>query len=176
MRFSPRVFWWSILSVPAIASAQTLTTTRVPGAVTNFPSPDANSFTTNPKLQLQLPFNDRQHTFLFGPKWEVFAHNRFGVDVWALGGNAKKFALADPFVAPTDATPPLLRDPSTPLSQGRFMGDNGRALVLGGSVNYKINDYLTYDIAKPEFLMIQVKGAPLHDFRIASGMRLSFGK
>jgi hypothetical protein len=113
---------------------------------------------------------------MFGPKLKLLDHNRFSLNVWTLGGIAKRFALMDPFVLPTDATPPLVRDPSSPISQTRFMGTNGLAISVGGSVGLKITNRLVYDIVTPEYLVVRGKDSPTHDFRVSGGFRLNLDK
>lgn len=162
MRFVLLGRWCFILLVPTSVSGQALTASPASGATptTSFFSPTDKSFATGPHLQWPLPFNGQQHTFMFSPKWQVWNHNRFSMNVWALGGVAKRFALMDPFVLPVDATPPLVRDLSSPFSQKRFMGPNGVAISLGSSLSFRITDRIVYEIAKPEYLIEKGRTRP----------------
>jgi hypothetical protein len=165
--------WCFILLVPAYGSGQTFTATEALRATPSgsFLSLPNKTFVTGPRLQWPLPFNAEQHTFMFGPKWKLFDRNRFSVNVWALGGVAKRFALMDPFVLPTNAKPPLVSEPFQPP---HFMGPNGLAVSVGGSVGLKITDHLKYDVVTPEYLTVRGRG-PTHDLRVSSGFRLNFG-
>jgi hypothetical protein len=163
-----------------LVSGQTFNATHSLGAppTSSFLSLTNKNYVTGPRLEWSLPYNTQQHTFLFGPKWKLLDHNRFSLNVWALGGVAKRFALMDPLVLPTDAKPPLVRDLSSPASLTRFMGPNGLAISVGGSLGFKITDRLVYDIVTPEYLYVRgkdspVRGNPLtHDFRVSGGFRV----
>lgn len=170
--------WWFMLMIPAFVSGQTFTTTQPSGAAPNssFLSLTDRTFVTGPRLQWALPFNTQQHTYMFGPKWKVLDRNRFTVNAWATGGMAKRFALIDPFVLPTDATPPLVREPFQPP---HVMGANGLAISVGGSLGFKITDHLVYDILTPEYLFVRGKdspNSPTHDFRVSAGFRVVLPK
>ena len=171
--------WWFILLVPALLSGQTFTATQPSGATPNgsFLSLRDKTFVTGPRLQWVSPFNTQQHTYMFGPKWKVLDRNRFILNIWATGGVAKRFALIDPFVLPTDATPPLVRGPFQPP---HVMGANGLAISVGGSLGFKITNRLVYDIVTPEYLMFRRDGlptdAPTHVFRVSGGFRVILPK
>ena len=170
--------WWFVLLVPALISGQTFTLTQPSLATPNssFLSLTDKSFVTGPRLKWALPFNTQQHTYMFGPKFKLLDHNRFSLNVWALGGVAKRFSLIDPFVLPTDATPPLVREPFQPP---HVMGANGLALSVGGSLGFKLTDHLVYDIVTPEYLILRGWGsptAPTRDFRVSGGFRVVLPK
>jgi len=143
------------------------------GQTVDFLAPPPASYVTGPKVEWQLPYNVRQHTFLFGPDVRVYTGKRLSVGLWALGGVAKRFALLDPAAKPTDATPPLLHDPMKPTS---FNGANVTALSLGGKVDYRVTDHLTYRILQPELLLVRFQNSTVRDSRISTGVNLTFGK
>lgn len=140
-----------------------------------FSSP-GNSFVIHPNLELKLPWNAEQHTFLFGPEFHLFLGKRLTINAWALGGVAKRFSLMDPLRQPTDATPPHYGLPSMPINASALNGANGLAMSLGGSIDYRVSDHLTYRIVQPEHLVISVEGSQRSDSRLSTGLRFSFGK
>jgi hypothetical protein len=138
-------------------------------------SPASKSFVVSPKLEFKLPWNADQHTFLFGPAYHVFLGTHLSLNFWSQAGVAKRFALMNPLTQPTDATPPrfgLLSGPSS----SRFNGANEFAVSLGGSVDYKISDHLTYRIVQREYLFMNVNGTPTPDRRTSTSIRFSFGR
>ena len=139
-------------------------------------SPASKSFVVIPKLEFKLPWNADQHTFLLGPAYHVFLGSHLSLNFWSQAGVAKRFALRNPLTQPTDATPPRFGLPSGPMSSSRFNGANEFAVSLGGSVDYKVSDRLTYRIVQPEYLLMNVKGAPTPDRRISTSIRFSFGR
>jgi hypothetical protein len=179
MTRSFRFGWWFILWVPASAFGQTLAAGSVAGTTptVNFFAPVPRNFVTNSKLEWNLPFNAKQHTFLFGPEVRVFATNRLTIKARALAGVAKRFSLLDPLSQPTDATPPLLRNPSILPADVPFTGVNGIAASFGASVDYRVNDHLLYRILQPEFLVVPFKTTYKdYDLRVSTGLRFTFGK
>src|SRR5215469_13953747 len=56
-------------------------------------SPSTASFEINPSLRFKLAANGSQHTLLFGPEYHFFLGNRVSINLWAMAGNIKRFAL-----------------------------------------------------------------------------------
>src|SRR5215831_15816775 len=69
-------------------------------------SPGTGSFPITPGLRFKVATNGNQHTFLLGPEYHLFLGNRVAINLWAAGGEMKRFALMNPFKQPIDATPP----------------------------------------------------------------------
>ena len=144
-------------------------------------SPVRPSFAASPRLEFRLPWNAEQHTFLFGPEFHVRVGRGIGVNGWAVGGVAKRFALMDALAEPTDATPPHFGSPTTPAFLPAFNGANETAVSFGGSVDYRIGDWFRYRIVQTEYLdlpslYMPVKNAARGSLRVSTGLRLSFGK
>ena len=151
--------------------------TTGPGISTNYVfSKPAPGFKVSSKLEFKLPWNADQHTFLLGPQATIALGRRFSFHSWALAGNAKRFALMEPLAAPTDATPPHFGLPGMPVNSSFFNGANEKTMSLGGSLDYRVTDHLTYRPAQLDYLLMQNTGRVLHDARWSTGVRLSFGK
>ena len=139
-------------------------------------SPQPGSFEINPSLQFKAVTNGNQHTFLLGPEYHLFLGNRIAINIWAMAGNMKRFALENPFKQPTDATPPRFGIlPSLPMERG-LNGANGWGASIGGSIDYRVGDSLTFQPIQTEYLRIQVDNSVRRDMRFSAGLRFSFGK
>jgi hypothetical protein len=147
-----------------------------PDLLTDVLRRDFSNFTSNRKLELRLPWNGQQHTFLFGPQVRVFAKGNFAVKAWVMGGALKRSALVTSFLEPTDATQPVMGDPAKPLNT-ITNGANQAAASVGASAEWRITDHLTYRLVQPEWLFMDgLKNVPHRDFRISTGMHFEFGK
>jgi hypothetical protein len=139
-------------------------------------SPRPGSFEINPNLRFNAAMNGNQHTFLLGPEYRLSLGNRFEINIWAMAGNMKRFALENPFKQPTDAPPPRYGIlPSLPMERG-FNGANGWGASIGGSIDYRLGDFMTLQPLQTEYLRIQVENSVRRDMRFSTGLRFSFGK
>ena len=136
---------------------------------------DFANFTVNRRLELKLPWNAQQHTFLFGPQLQVVNKGRFTVNAWLLGGTVKRSALVAPFLEPTEAAQPVMGSTSMPLNT-IVNGANQAAASVGASADWRIYDRLTYRLIQPEWLFLGTGGSTTRDFRLSTGLHFELGK
>ena len=55
-------------------------------------------------------------------------------------------------------------------------GANGWGASIGGSIDYRFGDFLTFQPVQTEYLRVQVENSARRDLRVSTGMRFSFGK
>lgn len=84
--------------------------------------------------------------------------------------------LVAPLPQPIESTPPLTGGPGAPVTHLTFSGGNGLAASFGGSVDYRINDRLSYRIVQPEFLLTRCGGSAQPGIRVSTGIVFAFGK
>ena len=105
-----------------------------------------------------------QHTFLAGPEFKLLQRDRLTVNVRALAGMMVGSSLFLPYNG----------------LQFAYGGSNRFAASLGGSVDYRISDRLSYRIIQPELLTtVTNAGGTLRAYpnvRISTGLVFRFGK
>lgn len=105
-----------------------------------------------------------QHTFLLGPEFKLLERDRFTVNLRALAG----IKHASSVVLPENGV--------------RFVygSTNWFAVSLGGSVDYRISDRVSYRIIQPEFLAsLSNAGETFRAYpnmRVSTGLVFNFGK
>jgi hypothetical protein len=129
---------------------------------------------SNPSIQPR-PGDVRQHAFLFGPEFRVLKTDRVVVNLRALAGVANRNTLVAPLSQPSESTPPLVGNPSPAITQLTVSGGNGFAASFGGSVDYRINDRLSYRLVQAELLLTRFGGSAQPDLRVATGLVFTFG-
>ena len=122
-----------------------------------------------------LPADMRQYTFLFGPEVRVLRRNRLSVNLRALVGAAHTSTLVLPLVEPIQSVAP-------PTTQFSFPSATTFAAALGGSVDFRITDRLSYRIVQPELLYTR-PGSPVmgnnwsqYNFRLSTGLVFRSGE
>ena len=109
------------------------------------------------------PGGASEHELLVGPEFKVFKGQRFSANVRALAGIAHASSIAMPYQG----------------HQLTFSGTNWFAASVGGSLDYKISNRVSYRILQPELLAtITNRYGTLHAYpnlQSSTGLVFSFG-
>lgn len=117
----------------------------------------------------------RQHSFLFGPEVRVFERNRWSVNARALIGVAHTGSLVLPL-----RNPILTGDASGLITERTFLGSNTFAASLGGNIDYRISNHVSYRILQPELFLTRSGTAAAsnwnqYNLRVSSGIVFTSG-
>lgn len=122
------------------------------------------------------PGSFRQHTILFGPEVRVLTGSRLRLNVRALIGPAYVDPLVLPLREPFLPPPDLLGNVPPPVTEFRLGVEKPLTGAIGGSVEYRITDRLSYRILQPELVVTHLGGTVNRtNFRISTGMAVRFG-
>lgn len=130
---------------------------------------------SNPSVHPR-PGNMHQYTSLFGPEFRVLKNSRVTVNVRALAGIAHLNTFPALLLQPIQSTPLLIGNSGAPITELTVAGGNGFAASFGGSIDYRINDLLSYRIIQPEYLLTRFSGSTPPNIRVSTGIVLKFGR
>ncbi|MCC6589641.1 MAG: hypothetical protein IT168_23295 [Bryobacterales bacterium] len=147
--------------------------------------PGAPWFSGNSAAQTEFqivpePANIHQHTLLFGPEIRVHRGARLTVNVHGLAGMALTSRSVFPLREPYRQPPDLLGNVPPPLTELSYGGKRWFAASVGGSVDYRITDRLSYRIIQPDlavtftnqFDSVRAYG----NVRLSTGLVFNFGR
>jgi hypothetical protein len=141
-----------------------------------------NSLTTPGELMRveAIPGDIRQHTFLLGPEVRLLKRDRLSVNVRALMGVAHTNTLVLTYREPIQRPPDLFGNPLPPITERTFPSASTFAASFGGSVDYRITDWLSYRIVQPELLLnrsgsIDTGNWNQYNFRLSTGVVFTSG-
>lgn len=121
-----------------------------------------------------LPGHVRQHTFLLGPEVRIWARDRVTMNVRALMGVSHTNSLILPLRTPIQVPPDLSGTSRPPVTELTFPSADALTGLIGGSVDYRITQRLSYRIIQPELLVTRSGGRGTEHYN-QSNFRLSTG-
>lgn len=128
----------------------------------------------NPVIRTE-PGNIHQYTFSVGPEIRIVHHGRLTVNARALVGMAKTNTLILPLTVPIQLPFGPNGEPVT-FSRRTIAGGTGFAGSLGGGLDNRISDHLSYRIVQPELLVVNFIGLTSINMRISTGIVFTSGK
>jgi hypothetical protein len=116
----------------------------------------------------------RWYAFLFGPSYVAKQSDNIKFALHAAGGVVRTgggtLQLREPIVQP----PPLFGPPVPPITSVKLRGDTSPALAVGGSLDVRLTDGLSWRVVHPELV---VTFSPTRHFaRLSTGLVFHLGR
>jgi hypothetical protein len=115
------------------------------------------------------------HTILLGPQIRVLQGERVDINVRTLIGAAYVGTLVLPLREPLVLPPPPGVPAPPPLTEYTIGASKPVTGVLGGSIDYRITDAISYRIVQPELVVTSLGSTNERNFRVSTGIVLKFG-
>jgi hypothetical protein len=132
-----------------------------------------------PQIVLE-PGNINQHTFLFGPEIRIFRSDRLTANIHGLAGMAHTSGSVFPLREPYQPPPDLLGNVPPPITKLSYGSMGWFAASVGGNLDYRITDRLSYRIIQPELVVTFTNSfesiRAYRNLRLSTGVVFTFGK